>query len=232
MEFKPNKGKSLYINVHGRTYARYPIRTHLIREGEDIAEVVRNYTKAYLRDGDVIFVSEKVVAISQGRAYPIESIKPSLLARILSRFVSKSPYGIGLGMPQTMELAIREVGIFRILLASFLSALTKPLGIKGVFYRVAGGNVNAIDGPTPYTIPPYNRYAKLPPKEPDKVARRISLLVGVPVIIVDANDIGVEILGTSHDIDRSWAKEVFRDNPLGQSREQTPICIVREVEKG
>jgi len=230
---KPNPGKNLFIDVDGERWARYPIKTHVIKPGENISEVVERYVRGLLREGDIVFVSEKVVAISQGRAFPIEEIKPSFWANFLSKFVTKSPYGIGLGSPWTMELAIREAGLFRILLGAFVSALTKPLGIRGLFYKVVGKNIASIDGPTPYTLPPYNRYAKLPPKDPDKVAKEISGKINCRVVIVDANDLGVSVLGKSHDdIKEDFAKKVFRDNPLGQSSEQTPICIVRRVEDG
>jgi hypothetical protein len=40
-------------------------------------------------------------------------------------------------------------------------------------------------------------------------------------------------LGKSHDdIKEDFVKKVFRDNPIGQSSEQTPICVVRRVEDG
>lgn len=230
MELQPNPGKSLTIRVGNEVWARYPVRTHVIKPGEDIVSVVERYVRPHLKRGDVVFVSEKVVAIAQGRAYPIDEIKPSLWARLLSRFVTKSPHGIGLGSPWTMELAIREAGLPRILLAASVAALTRPLGIRGLFYRIAGKNVSAIDGPTPYTLPPYNRYAKLPPKDPDGVARKISERIGAPVVVVDANDLGVEALGISHpDITPDFVKAVFRDNPLGQASQQTPLCIVRRV---
>ncbi|NPA80266.1 MAG: F420-0--gamma-glutamyl ligase [Thermotogae bacterium] len=230
MELQPNPGKSLTIDVDGEIWARYPIRTHVIRPGEDIVGVAERYAKPHLREGDYLFVSEKVVAIAQGRAYPIDEIRPSLWARLLSKFVTKSPHGIGLGSPWTMELAIREAGLPRILLAASVAALTKPLGIRGMFYRVAGRNVAAIDGPTPYTLPPYNRYAKLPPKDPDEVARRMAERLGVRVVIVDANDLGVEALGLSDpDISVEFVRKVFRDNPLGQASQRTPLCVVRRV---
>ncbi len=232
MYLKPNPGKRLYIDVDGEKWARYPVRTHVIKPGEDIVDVVLKYVSPYLQKGDIVFVSEKVVAISQGRAFPINEIKPSPLATILSRFVRKTPYGIGLGSPWTMELAIREAGVLRILLASLVAAVTKPFGIRGMFYRVAGKNIASIDGPTPYTLPPYNRYAKLPPKKPDEVAKRIANRLGCKVVIVDANDLGVEALGISHrEISEKFVKGVFRDNPLGQESQQTPICIVRRVGK-
>ena len=68
-----------------------------------------------------------------------------------------------------MELAIREAGEARILGATAAAAVTKPFGVKGMFYRVAGPGVRAIDGPTRGTIPPYDGHAKLGPEDPDGV---------------------------------------------------------------
>ncbi|KKR48987.1 MAG: Gamma-glutamyl ligase superfamily [Candidatus Magasanikbacteria bacterium GW2011_GWC2_40_17] len=226
----PNPGKNLSIEVEGKKYDRFPIKTPVIKKGDDLVVIIKNGTGQYLESGDFIFISEKIVAISQGRAYPISEIKPSWMAKFLVRFVYKSPYGIGLGSPWTMELAVREVGYFRILFAALLAAFTKPLGIRGVFYLVAGREVAAIDGPCSYTLPPYNKYAKLGPAKPHKVAQFLKEKLGHEVIIIDANDLGVNVLGKSNrEIKDAWTKAIFKDNPLGQTNEQTPVCIVREL---
>ncbi len=227
---EPNPGKMLTIEVDGCRYERHPIRTHVIAPGEEIGDVLRTYVSRRLRRGDMIFISERAVATAQGRAYPIESIHPSRLARLLARFVHKSPHGIGIGSPWTMELALREAGVPKILLGALCSALTKPFGLRGVFYRVAGRNVAAIDGPAAYVLPPYDSYAKLAPRNPDGVATSMAAIFGCEVVIIDANDLGVAVLGRSTPlISDDFARNVFRDNPLGQSREQTPIAIVRKA---
>lgn len=229
----PNPGKKVVIEVEGLRYARLPIRTHVIKETDDILHVLRTYAVPVLEKNDYIFISERIVAITQGRAYPIKDIKPSLLANFLSKFVTKTPHGIGIGSPWTMELALKEAGLLRIFLGILAAALTKPLGIKGVFYRVCGKGVSAIDGPCSYTLPPYNEYAKLGPENPDAAARRVKTALGYEAVIIDANDLGVSVLGkSSSDISDDFAVAVFRDNPLGQSREQTPIGIVRRIAAG
>ncbi len=226
----PNAGKQLTIDGAGTAYARLPIKTHVITYKDDITEICNRYATEQLLPGDLLFISERVVAISQGRAYPISEIVPSRLAKFLVRFVHKSPHGIGLGSPWTMELALREAGALRMLFAAVASALTKPFGIRGVFYHVVGNNINAIDGPCDYTLPPFNKYAKLGPKNPDKVARELAAALKRDVVIIDANDLGVAILGkSSADVTDDFCKQVFRDNPLGQSSEQTPLCVVRKV---
>ncbi|MDP3057404.1 MAG: coenzyme F420-0:L-glutamate ligase [bacterium] len=228
----PNKNKNLFISVDGVQYARMPVKTHVILEKDDLKTILSQYLKPYLKEGDVIFISEKIVAITQGRSYPIKDIKPSFLAKILVKFVHKTPSGIGIGSPWTMELAVREAGTIKIFLAALVAAITKPFGIKGMFYRIAGKEVAAIDGPCDYTLPPYNKYAKLGPKNPAAVAEFLKGKIGYDVMIIDANDLGVSVLGkSSKNISDDWARKVFRDNPLGQTNEQTPLCIVRKTNK-
>lgn len=228
--FKPNTGKNLIIELENSKWARIPIKTHAITKDDNISEAVKRYAGPYLADNDFLFVSERVVAITQGRAFPIKDIKPSPLAKFLVKFVHKSPYGIGLGSPWTMELAIKEGGALRIIMGALAAALTKPFGMKGIFYKVVGKNINAIDGPCDYTLPPYNEYAKLGPADPEGVAKNLKLEINHDVIIIDANDLGVAVLGKSDkDISDVFCKNVFKDNPLGQSSEQTPLCIVRKI---
>lgn len=233
MPFIPNEGKNLTIETPYGSFDRYPVKTHVVMSGDSLTDMADKYLKEYLQKDDYIFISEKIVAISQGRAFPIEEIKPSKTAEFLCKFVYKTPYGIGLGSPWTMELAIREIGRPKIFFAAACSAVTKLFGIRGVFYKICGPKARAIDGPCDCTLPPYNHYAKMAPKDPDKVAKRLFEHTGCRVVIIDANDLGVEVLGkSSKEIETDFAKAVFRDNPLDQSRQQTPLCIVRKHTEG
>ena len=51
------------------------------------------------------------------------------------------------------------------------------------------------------------------------------------MVIIDANDIGLNVLGKSRKDDdlEKFATQVFRDNPLDQGLLQTPIAIVRKA---
>jgi len=219
------------VEVGGRKYDRIPIRTHVIKSGEDIAEVVDSYTRHVRQPRDIIVVSEKATAASQGRAVPIAEIHPGLLARFLVRFVTKSRHGIGLGMAETLEMAIRECGAPRILLAALIAGASRTiLGRRGDFYRIAGDKARAIDGPCGFVIPPYNRCVVLGPRDPDAVAKSIKLRTSLEAAIVDINDLGQDIMGVSSGLVRRLPlKAILRDNPLGQSREQTPIGLIREL---
>jgi F420-0:gamma-glutamyl ligase-like protein len=231
MEVKANEGKNINIEIDGVEYMRIPCKTKLVMKEDNLGDVLDEYTKDIRQPGDLVFVSEKIVAITQGRAFPISEIKPSWLAKFLVKFVYKSPYGIGLGSPYTMQLAIKDVGVPRLMLGCLAAAVTKPFGVRGAFYKVCGPRAYAIDGPCDCTIPPYNRYAKMAPKNPDKVARQMKeRLGGLEVIVLDANDLNVDILGkSSKDLDMKFLKALFKDNPLGQNDQQTPIAIVRKA---
>ncbi len=226
---EPNEDRAFYATVAGEVYARHPVRTHLVTDADDAVEVVARYAQPLPTDVAFVAVSERMVAITQGRSHPMTEIRTGWLARLLVRFVTRPGYGIGLGTAQTMQLAIDEVGALRILLAAAVSAVTKPFGVHGLFYRIAGPQAAAIDGPTSYTIPPYNQAATLGPRDPDGAARRIAEEIGAPVAVIDANDAGCNVLGASPGVDRKLVARLFADNPLGQAGEQTPICVVRDV---
>jgi len=228
-----NAGKALVVAVDGASYARIPIRTRVVMPGDVLADVIREYATGVVVPGDILFVTEKIVAITQGRSYLVEEIQPRRLARFLSRYVSRTPHGIGLGMPETMEMALRECGTPRILFAAAVSAVTKAFGRKGDFYRVAGDRARAIDGPTSGTIPPYDKAVVLGPDRPREVAREVKDLLGgvAEVAVVDINDLGGNILGST--LDRAGEQRLTRilsDNPLGQGHQSTPLGVVRPAQ--
>jgi len=226
-----NENKACRRTYNGQTYERYAIRTPLITANDSIIEIARQYAAPHLKAGDILFFSEKAVACTESRAIPLEEIKPSFLAKLLSRFVYKSPYGIGLSMPETMEMALRECGKGRILWAACCSAVGKLFGKRGIFYEIAGEKARAIDGPTSGTIPPLDRCVVLGPKNPMQTVKEISAALGCEAMIIDANDLGINILGTSQEnADIEMYKELLRDNPLGQKAQSTPIGILRKVQ--
>ena len=222
------KEKSPTIQVDGVTYLRLPIRTHVISADDDIVEVIEKYSAGQRRAGDVFFVSEKVVAVTQGRALPASEIRVGLLARLLWRGVRKVPYGIGLRSPETMQCAIDECGSLRILLAAIAGGLGKVLGRRGDFYRIAGMQAATIDAAG--TSPLQSDCVILGPRDPDGVARSIEAKTGMATAVVDVNDIaGAWVLGCSGIGDPKRIEAILADNPLGQKNEQTPFGIIRKA---
>lgn len=232
----PNPDKSLKIDVDGIAYLRLPIKTRLITTNDtDIVSLVQEYTQSHLLPGDIIFVSEKVLCIVQGRIVDINNIKVSPLARMLARNVrnyygTKQFRGFGHGTAPAMQLFLEEAGWPRVLFATAASAITRPLGIHGVFYAICGKRAKSIDCPMSFAIAEYAHSGKLAPSDPVGNARRIKERLGHEVVILDSNYRGVFSLGTSsRSISESFIKKLFRDNPLGQSDEMTPFAIVRRI---
>jgi hypothetical protein len=129
-------GKKLEATALGTTYLRLPIKTRLIEETDDLMALLKEYVMPHLQTGDLLFVSEKIVCITQNRMVPIKSVKTSALARFLSQKVRNhvgTPQfrGYGHGTAPAMQLLIEEAGVLRVLFAAFISAITRPLGIKG-----------------------------------------------------------------------------------------------------
>jgi len=223
------------IKVDGAEYLRIPLRTRLILCGDSLTCALREGLQASgetLCSGDILFVSEKAVGASQGRYYLLDEgeVRPGRLARLLSRYVTRTPAGIGLGMPETMQAALDECGVPRILLAACAGALGRLVGRRGDFYRVAGPCARSIDGPTEGTIPPFNRAVSLSPLDPGGVASRLAKRFDCAVAVVDVNDLGGNVLGVHpDDLDEELICRILADNPLGQGRGQTPAGVIRPV---
>lgn len=201
-----------------------PVRTHLVREYERIADVARRYTGGIAEPGDLITVAESVVAITQGRALLPESVRPGALARVLCRLPGKDG---SLATPPAMQLAIKEAGVSRVLLGTVAAGLGRIVGRRGDFFRVAGRSLAQIDD-IAGTMPPYDKHVILGPAMPSEVAREIKAATGVDAVVVDVNDIGcVDILGSTVAGPLDWVTRALADNPFGNDDQQTPIVVLK-----
>lgn len=202
------------------------LRTHVIAPGEDLVQVVRRYAGDVADPGDVVALSESMVAIAQGRAVLPETVRARPLARLLRRFAH--PDG-SLATPAAMELAIREAGAARVVVAGALAAAARLFGVRGVFYRVAGHGLKFIDD-IGGTLPPYDRCIVLGPADALGVARRIKAALGLEVLIADVNDLGcVDVVAYTGCDDPLPMAEALRTNPQGNDDEQTPIVVLKRV---
>jgi hypothetical protein len=224
------KEKKPIRNVNGTDYLRILIKTKIFVKGDDPGLIAAEVCKEQQKPGDIIAISSKVVAVTQGRAIPETQIKIGLMARIMWRFVRKVSYGIGLRSPATFQSAINECGHIRILAASVVGVLGKLIGRRGDFYRVAGMQAATIDAAHTCPIPPYDQCVILGPLNPDGAAEDMKKKTGLETAVMDINDIGGSwVLGCSSGIDKKLLQDIMRDNPMGQKSEQTPICLVRKI---
>jgi hypothetical protein len=223
------------IDVDGTRYDRLLVKTRLITLADkDLLPIIEEYAGPHLKRGDMLFVSEKALTITQGKVMDMGEINPSWLAYLFARNVSNfygtnDFHGFGHGTPLAMQLLIEEAGYPRALFAAVVSALTRPLGIRGAFYYLCGKQAKSVDLPMSFLILEYAHSAKLAPDSPNGNARRIKAKLGCQTVILDSNYRGAFSLGKStRSISESFIGKLFRDNPMGQSDEMTPFCIVRK----
>ncbi len=232
--FKPNEGKLLTREVNGITYLRIPIKTRLIRPNDNLIALLDEYVQPYIKQGDLLFVSEKIVCITQNRIIKTVEVKTTWFAHFLSskvRNYAGTPQfrGLGHGTAPAMQLLINEAGMLRVLFAAVVSVMTRPLGIAGAFYYLIGKQAKSIDCPMSWTIKEFKEYAKLAPRDADGVARSLKERYGIETAIVDANYRGAITLGKStRAITEKFVYNVLRDNPAGQDSEMTPFILIRK----
>jgi len=232
---EPNAGKKLETIVDGVVYLRLPIKTRLIETGDNLLDLIKEYVVPHVQPNDILFVSEKVVCITQNRMILTKDVVTSPLARFLAKRVRNhagTPQfrGLGHGTAPAMQLLIEEAGYLRTLFAATVSAVTRPLGINGAFYYLVGKQAKSIDCPMSWTIEEFKEYAKRAPLKPNKVAREIRDRYGIETVIIDANYRGAFSLGKSTStISEKFIRSLVRDNPAGQDSEMTPFFLVRTV---
>lgn len=129
-----------------------------------------------------------------------------------------------------MQYAIDTVGLLKVLWASIASAVTKLFGKKGVFYEIVGQEVSGLDGFDDHVWEEYGDIGIRLPENPSAVCNEIKEKLGITCMIVDANDLGQEVLGYSSDIELSQEelKGLIKDNPSGQGKELTPLILIRK----
>jgi hypothetical protein len=230
MEFRVNPGKNVEIKVGDRIYIRHSVKTHFVSEGEDYIEVVKKYVSPIYQEGDIISISEKIIAMCQNRVLSMKDLKLGFWAKFLSKFVNVTPAGEAVGNPYKIQIAIKLAGLPRILFAAICAGIGKLFGKRGIFYKIAGNGISGIDGFCRDAFDYYLDKGILNPENPDGVCNDIKDKLGIDCMIVDANDLGVDILGKSSSIKYSVEElaGMIKDNPAGQANQQTPITLIRE----
>jgi coenzyme F420-0:L-glutamate ligase/coenzyme F420-1:gamma-L-glutamate ligase len=126
----------------------------LIKEGDDLSNIVQNtlrMSSCHLEDGDIIVVTEKVIAKSQGRLVELNSIEPSEKAIFLARKTDKDP--------RLVELILRESNEVLKAGPNFIITETKD----GFVCANAGIDSSNVE----------EGWVKLLPNDPDDTAERL-----------------------------------------------------------
>jgi hypothetical protein len=161
-----------------------------------------------------------------------KDVKPGFWANRLWPFAGINHTGVGMHEPHKLQLVIDIVGLPRVLFAAAASAVTRPFGVHGLFYKICGQGVGGIDGfyfRSSFDL--YKELALINPDEPDKLCEEVADGTGIPTVLMDANDLQRDQLGKSRNFPLTDAQiqDALRDNPSGQGDELTPFILVRPI---
>ncbi len=217
---------------NGKKYLRYAIQTHFVQRGEDQVALIEKYVRPLYQQGDVVSFGAKVMCMCVNSVKTRDEVKPGFWAKFLWRFAGINHTGVGMHEPYKLQLVIDICGLPRVLLAVVCSALTKPFGVHGVFYRVCGKGVGGIDGfyfRSSFDV--YKQLALINPDHPDELCDDLAKKTGIPIVLMDANDLQRDQLGKSKNFPYTdeEIQDFMRDNPSGQGDEMTPLILVREM---
>ncbi|HEV3091010.1 MAG TPA: coenzyme F420-0:L-glutamate ligase [Candidatus Cybelea sp.] len=201
-----------------------PVRTPLVRPGDDLIATIARAVDGIARPGDAIAVSETVVAIAQGEFVIAEHVRPSRLAFLLCRYAG--PLAT-ISQPESMQLVIERAGYGKTIYATLCGVAGRAIGRRGVFYEMMGEAIAAFDGYTG-TMPPYERAIVLSPRAPGEFAEALRSRLGIEAAVVDANDLErAKVLGCSGGVRAEEIERALLRNPHGNSDEQTPLVVLK-----
>lgn len=201
-----------------------PIRTHILSAGDTPVDVLQRYVMSHAQAGDIVTIAETPIAIMQGNFYHPSDIHPQWLAkRLCYYFKSTSSLATACGL----QSLINESGAWRVAFAFIIGSFAKIFGIAGVFYMLAGEQARLIDDVTG-TLPPYDQFIVLGPKNPQAVVDEIKAGTGLEAAIVDVNDLRrVKVLAATSGASETLLNQALIMNPAGNAAEQTPIVLIR-----
>lgn len=231
MQYQANEQKKVVIQVGDRYFARNAIQTHFVKLGENYIDLVRRYVLPHYQEGDILSISEKIIALCQRRVVFKKDMKLSRLAKFLSKFAMHSDAGIGVDSPWKMQFAIDHCGAPKVIWAAICAGFGKLFGKHGVFYDMVGEEVTGLDGFYDHVFDVYGNFGIRIPENSPGVCDEIYEATGVRAMIVDANDITREILGKARALEESDADllGMIEDNPAGQDAQCTPFVLIRPV---
>lgn len=220
------------VGRDGKRYDRFAIKTHFVTRRESQAELVRRYVLPLYKPGDVLAFGAKVMAMCTDCVKTKDEVHPGFWARRLAPLAGINSTGVGMHEPYKLQLVIDMCGLPRVLFAAFVSGITRPFGVHGLFYKICGKGVAGIDGfyfRSSFDV--YKEMALINPDNPVELCDALFKETGVPTVLMDANDIDQNQLGKCNGFPLSddQIQDAMRDNPSGQGDELTPLILIRPL---
>jgi len=201
-----------------------PIKTHILGTLDDPIDVLKYYIPKNYLSTDILTIGESPLAIMQGKYVDYRNVKASILSRLLCKgFHPTSSLATACGMQSLVNLS----GPSRVIISWIIGGIFKFLGVKGIFYRLAGEQARLIDDITG-TTPPYDKSIVLGPTDTLNFCLKASKELKINVAVVDVNDLGrVKVLSTNNVNKNELIKRALSSNPAGNANQQTPLVLIR-----
>jgi F420-0:gamma-glutamyl ligase-like protein len=163
------------------------IRTRYWKPGDDYQKIVLDAISEELQDGDVVAVSEKALAVAQGRIVDESKARPGIVARNLAGFWMRLVWGLFLGRLCHMKPAnIKRLRIYPLREgAKHKQVCLQHVGFLQALRPFSEGGIDTTN--LPYSL------ASLPLESPKRVAEEIRKMItdrlgkNVVLTIVDSD---------------------------------------------
>ena len=201
-----------------------PIKTHILGKLDDPIGTLKSYMPKSYSPTDILTIGETPLAIMQGQYIDYRAVNVSAISRLLCRgFHPTSSLATASGMQTLINIS----GPTRVIISWLVGGISKSIGLKGMFYRLAGEQARLIDDITG-TTPPYDKSIVLGPKDTKNFCLKASKELNINVAVVDVNDLGrVKILSTNNIHNTNIIKKALISNPAGNANQQTPLVLIK-----
>ena len=225
-DIKHLKERKIKVIQIDKTCEAIAIKTNLLGAFDEPIQTIKSYCKDIIKKGDILVIGETPLAIMQGRYLSPKVLDYNFYTKILCYFFHPTS---SLATACGMQLLINKIGVTRITISLFIGFLFKLIGIKGIFYILAGKQSSLIDDISGTTIP-YDKTIVLGPKNPENLCKEISSLLNIDTAIADVNDLGrVKILAYSNKSIKKVLLHALKINPAGNDDQKTPILLIRRI---
>ena len=225
-DIKHLKERKIKVIQIDKTCEAIAIKTNLLGAFDEPIQTIKGYCKDIIKKGDILVIGETPLAIMQGRYLSPKVLDYNFYTKILCYFFHPTS---SLATACGMQLLINKIGVTRITISLFIGFLFKLIGIKGIFYILAGKQSSLIDDISGTTIP-YDKTIVLGPKNPENICKEISSLLKIDSAIADVNDLGgVKILACSNQSIKKVLLHALKINPAGNDDQKTPILLIRRI---
>ncbi len=220
-----------YLDITKNSYSNSnliePIKTHILGTLDDPISILKSYIPKNYLPTDILTIGESPLAIMQGKYIDFRNITAGPVARLLCKgFHPTSSLATACGMQTLINISSPT----RVIISWLIGGIFKSIGIKGIFYRLAGEQARLIDDITG-TTPPYDKSIVLGPNDTQSFCIKASKELQVNIAVVDVNDLGkVKILSTNNINNTEKIKSALTSNPAGNANQHTPIVLIRQNE--